>query len=55
MSVDDEQLINLRQHCIGEYGQVLRWPDGGALIDQPVKLMQAFNIIADTIERLKKG
>lgn len=54
MSRDDTQLIRLRQHCIGEYGQVVRWPDGRSLIDQPVKLVRAFDIIADTLERLKK-
>ncbi len=48
------QLIGLRRHCLGDNGQVVRWPDGRALIDQPVKLVQAFDIIADTLERLKK-
>lgn len=41
--------------CIGEYGQVREWPDGRCLLDQPVKLMTAFNIIADTLESLRKG
>ena len=47
------QLIGFRRHCLGDNGQALRWPDGRALIDQPVKLVQAFDIIADTFERLR--
>lgn len=47
------QLIRLRQHCLNEYHQVVRWPDGRSLINQPLKLVEAFRIIADTFERLK--
>jgi hypothetical protein len=34
---------------------VVNWPDGRALLDQPVQLIKAFNIIADVEERLRKG
>ena len=37
-------LIRLCRMCGGGMGAPV-WPDGRALLDQPVKLIQAFNII----------
>ncbi len=30
------------------------WPDGGALLDQPAVLVQAFNVIGNQLARLRK-
>lgn len=32
----------------------VRWPDGGAILDQPVKLTQAFALIQSEIARRVK-
>jgi hypothetical protein len=32
----------------------IRWPDGGALLDQPVKLIEAFGIVGEALKRFKK-
>ena len=37
-------LVRLCRMCDGGMGAPV-WPDGGALLDQPVKLVQAFNLI----------
>jgi hypothetical protein len=29
------------------------WPDGGALLDQPCQLVEAFNVIGSALERYK--
>ena len=31
------------------------WPDGGALLDQPAVLVQAFNVIGNELARLRKS
>lgn len=47
------QLLRLRSMCLDEYGRVVRFPDGGSLLDQPSKLLQAFAVISDTFEMLR--
>lgn len=37
-------LIRLCRMCEGGMGAPV-WPDGGSLLDQPVKLVQAFGVI----------
>jgi hypothetical protein len=37
-------LINLSRQCESGMGAPI-WPDGGSLLDQPVKLVSAFNRI----------
>lgn len=37
-------LIQMCRACESGYAAPV-WPDGGALLDQPVKLVQAFNMI----------
>jgi len=32
----------------------IRWPDGGPLLDQPVKLSQAFSLIDSELRRRSK-
>jgi hypothetical protein len=39
-------LIQLYHDCLDGMGGLRAWPDGGALLDQPVKLTQAFRTIA---------
>jgi hypothetical protein len=31
----------------------IRWPDGGGLLDQPLKLIAAFEVIFAAVERFK--
>lgn len=31
------------------------WPDGGALLDQPMVLIQAFAVIGNQLARLRKN
>lgn len=38
------------QDCLDGMGGVASWPDGGALLDQPVKLVQAFRAIGIEIQ-----
>lgn len=38
--------------CSG--GMELRWPDGGALLDQPVKLVEAFGTVGAAIRTYEK-
>jgi len=46
-------MIRMYQQCDnGMAGRV--WPDGGALLDQPCKLVQAFNVIADAMVKGRK-
>lgn len=33
---------------------MIRWPDGGAFLDQPVKLTQAFSLIEREMKRYGK-
>jgi hypothetical protein len=33
----------------------MEWPDGGSLLDQPVKLVRAAGVIVGALERYKKG
>jgi len=33
----------------------VRWPDGRPLLDQPVKLIRAFDVIYDQAEKSKPG
>lgn len=44
--------MDLFHQCRDGYGRII-WPDGNPLIDQPVKLTRAFNIIAATIAELE--
>jgi hypothetical protein len=49
----DRHLVKLYRQCAG--GLAMEWPDGRALLEQPVKLVRAFGIIGSTLERYKKG
>jgi hypothetical protein len=41
-------LVRLYQQCdMGMSG--IAWPDGGALLGQPLKLVQAFNVIGSAL------
>jgi hypothetical protein len=33
----------------------MQWPDGGSLLDQPVKLVEAFSVIGHALKRFEKG
>lgn len=55
VGVHDLHLVRLYRQCLDSWGALARWPDGGPVIDQPVKLTQAFNIIGATLHRYKKG
>jgi hypothetical protein len=52
VSVADRHLVQLYRQCSG--GMTFIWPDGGSLLDQPVKLVRAFSIIGHTIQRYEK-
>lgn len=30
------------------------WPDGGALLDQPVRLIEAFNVVGAALEQYRE-
>ncbi|MCC4258010.1 hypothetical protein [Sphingobium lactosutens] len=48
------ELIHIYRQCDrGMMGYV--WPDGGALLDQPNVLIQAFNIVGNAFHELKKA
>lgn len=46
-------MIELAMASRDAYGRIV-WPDGRALLDQPVKLIAAFNVAFDACERWKK-
>lgn len=35
-------------------GGIRTWPDGGTLLDQPVKLVRAFDVIAAAVDWIAK-
>jgi len=39
------------QDCLDGMGGIARWPDGGALLDQPQKLIQSFRVIGMEISK----
>jgi hypothetical protein len=43
------------QDCLDGMGGIGRWPDGGALLDQPVKLVQSFRAIGAEIAKRQPG
>lgn len=46
-------MVRLYQQCdMGMSGIV--WPDGGALLDQPVKLVEAFAVIGNALAEARK-
>lgn len=47
--------MRLYHRSLDGYGAVREWPDGRALLDQPVKLVEAFDVIADQKEIFRKG
>jgi hypothetical protein len=45
----------LRLHSLCDMGMAgMRFPDGGAVLDQPLVLLDAFAIIGDAKARLKR-
>jgi len=47
-------LINLYRRCdMGMAGFV--WPDGGAYLDQPVRLIEAFDVIRTSLAKKEPG
>ena len=46
-------LVNLYRQSLDAWGNVV-WPDGGSLLDQPVKLTRAFAVIRESIARYEK-
>lgn len=48
-------VVSLYYQCLDGYGAVTRWPDGRALLDQPLKLIDAFNLIGFEVNRLRKN
>ena len=54
IEASDLELIHIYRQCDrGMMGHV--WPDGGALLDQPNVLIQAFNIVGNAFHELKKA
>jgi hypothetical protein len=52
---DSRHLVRLyRQQCSGGLDG-MQWPDGGSLLDQPVKLVEAFSVIGHALKRFEKG
>lgn len=47
-------MVGLFNLCLGPWGEIARWPDGGALLDQPVKLVDAFATIMGVKARYTK-
>ena len=47
-------LIRLCQLCEGGMGSPV-WPDGGAVLDQPVKLIAAFNHVRSLSQHYRSG
>lgn len=45
-------LVGTYRLCSG--GMNIVWPDGRALLDQPVKLVSAFAVIGGALRRYKK-
>jgi hypothetical protein len=53
IAAEDRALVRTYRQCSGGLGGVT-WPDGGSTLDQPVKLVEAFNVIAVTLDRYKR-
>ena len=51
--VEDRMLVQTYRQSLDGFGNI-RWPDGGALLDQPVKLTRAFAVIAVQLSRFEK-
>jgi hypothetical protein len=49
----DRALVRTYRQCSGGLGGIT-WPDGGPILNQPVKLVDAFGVIAGALERFKK-
>ncbi len=48
------EMVHLYLQCDrGMSGMV--WPDGRALLDQPLKLVQAFNVIGAAVAEVRKA
>lgn len=47
-------VVALCRMCESGMGQPV-WPDGGALLDQPMKLREAFNLIRSLAPYYEKG
>lgn len=47
---NDLSLVRLYRLSTGGLGGV-QWPDGKPLLDQPVKLVRGFGVIASTLQR----
>lgn len=46
----------LRLHGLCDMGMAgMRFPDGGAVLDQPLVLLDALSVIADQKARVKRG
>lgn len=45
--------MQLYFQCTNEWGVVVRYPDGGAILDQPVKLTRAFAVIGREVARYR--
>ena len=50
---EDRALVRTYRRCTGGLGG-MTWPDGGSMLDQPVKLVEAFDVIGATLERYKR-
>jgi hypothetical protein len=46
-------IVNLYRQSLDGWGTIV-WPDGGALLDQPVKLTRAFAIIRAALAKYEK-
>lgn len=51
----ERHLVQLYFQCTNEWGVVSRYPDGDAVLDQPVKLTRAFAVISREVARFRKG
>lgn len=49
----DRELVSIYFSCDRGMGGVV-WPDGRGLLDQPVKLIQAFNVIGAALAAGRK-
>lgn len=45
-------LVRTYRQCLDGWGNIT-WPDGRALLDQPVKLVAAFGVIGATLARYR--
>jgi hypothetical protein len=47
-------LVHMFHRCdMGMAGRI--WPDGGSLLDQPVKLVRAFSVISEAVAKVRKS